>query len=226
MEAKLNIIYEDNHILVANKPNRLLVASDKSGDVTLLSLVRDYNAQNQAEGKKGYLVPIHFLDRPVSGLVLFAKSSKASTRLNKLFQTRNINKTYLAMVEGSPPKDRDQYEDYLQKDHQKNIVKVSNAKNGKHCSLEIKLYKRLSKLCLLEVLPRTGRSHQIRVQLSSRNTPIVGDVKYGSQQTFHNAIALHAWKLQFEHPVKKEIMNFEAPLPNIWTSTWNSLEDI
>lgn len=222
IRPSLEILFEDKHCLVVNKPARLLTASDKTGDVTLLSLLREYNQGKQAEGKKGYLVPLHFLDRPVSGVVMFAVSSKAASRLSAGFRERKIEKIYHAIVEGKPTALEDELHDYLLKNHETNVVAVvrPGTPEAKACSLGFKLLKTAGGRSLLEIKPHTGRSHQIRVQLASRQLPIFGDVKYGASQAFDGAIALHAKTVKFVHPVTKELMEISAPIPKSWSSIW------
>jgi 23S rRNA pseudouridine1911/1915/1917 synthase len=216
----LDIIYQDNHFVAINKPARLPVASDASGDETLLEQVRQWNTARQVEGRKGYCVPIHFLDRPVSGIVLFAISSKAATRLNEIFRSRQIKKEYLAVIECHPSKlPSGRIETWLSKDHDQNLTSVSTSKDpeAKRSILTVTPQKSLSaKTHLVLVQPETGRSHQIRAQLASVGCPIYGDVKYGGSRTWHNRIALHAWRLSFAHPVGKELLSFECKLPDYW----------
>ncbi|TWW09456.1 hypothetical protein E3A20_14180, partial [Planctomyces bekefii] len=197
----LNVLFEDRHCLVVNKPSRLLTASDKTGDETLIGMARAYNGARQAEGKKGYLAPMHFLDRPVSGVVLFAVSSKAASRLQEQFRGFKIEKTYLALVEGKPKESRGEWVDWLLKDHDANHVKVvpKGTPDAKSCRLDFELVATLGELSLVKLRPKTGRSHQLRVQLSSRGLPIFGDTKYGASKAFGGSIALHARELRFSH---------------------------
>ncbi len=223
MTPPLQVLYEDKHCLVVMKPARLLTASDKTGDETLIEQARAYNAAKQAEGKKGYLVPLHFLDRPVSGVVMLAASSKAATRLNEQFRAGKIEKVYLAVVEGSPAAGEGELEDWLLKDKDDNVTTVVPARTegSKASRLGYKRLKTAGGLTLLEVRPHTGRSHQIRVQLSSRGWPIVGDTKYGSQRVWDGMIALHALQVTFMHPVDKTKVTVKAELPDYWKSLWN-----
>ena len=222
------VLFEDNHCLVVAKSARLLVASDDTGDETLLGLLRIYNESNQAEGKKGYVAPLHFLDRPVSGVVMFAKSSKAASRLSEDFRTRRIDKVYRAVVEGYPRDSDGRYEDWLLKDKDANFVKVvaPQTPGAKPCQLRCRLLARHGHLSLLDIHPYTGRSHQIRVQLSSRGMPIVGDTKYGASRPWDGAIALHARRVTFTHPVSKDRLTVEAPLPPSWQELWPRITDV
>jgi len=215
---KFELIYEDKHCLAVGKPARMLTVSDESGDETLLTLVREYNSSRQQPGKKGYVAPVHMLDRPVSGLVVFAVSSKAAARLSELFRSRNMEKIYLAVVEGTPRAEEEELVDYLLKDRDSNTTKIvsPNAKDGKKCVLTYKFIRSFGGLSLLAVKPETGRSHQIRVQLANAGTVIYGDRRYGSQGDLDGAIGLHALRLKFPHPVTKEpIALFCAP-PSNW----------
>lgn len=219
---ELTVLFEDRHCLVVSKPARLLTASDKTGDETLIGLVRAHNAARQAEGKKGYVAPIHFLDRPVSGVVMFAVSSKAASRISAQFRAGTVEKTYLAVVEGQAPAADGLLEDWLLKDHDSNVVTVvpPQTPGAKACKLG---YRRLASRdghTFLELQPKTGRSHQIRVQLSSRNMSIYGDRKYGASSSWDGMIALHARRVRFAHPVSGEMMTVTAPLPAIWDGLW------
>lgn len=222
MPEGFDILFEDGHVIVVAKPARLLTASDDTGDDTLLAKVRAYNAGNQAEGKKGYLVPLHFLDRPVSGVVMLAKSSKAAARLSEAFRSRKVTKVYHALVEGQPPSDGGEAVDFLTKDKDDNVSRVVPEGTGdaKRCVLSWRVVERKGRLTRLEVRPVTGRSHQIRVQLSSRDMPIYGDVKYGASTAWDGAIALHAAAVTFSHPVSKEPVTVKAPEPASWRSLW------
>jgi 23S rRNA pseudouridine1911/1915/1917 synthase len=215
---KFELIYEDNHCLAVGKPARMLTVSDESGDETLLTLVRAYNSSRQQPGKKGYVAPVHMLDRPVSGLVVFAASSKAAARLSDLFRSRNMEKIYLAVVEGTPRAPEEELVDYLVKDRDSNNTKVvsANTKDAKKCVLSYRLLRSHNGFSLLAVRPETGRSHQIRVQLANAGTIIYGDRRYGSQADFDGAIALHALRLKFPHPVTKENIALYCAPPSNW----------
>ncbi len=222
MEASLSILFQDQHLVAVNKPARLLVASDPSGDQTLLERVRIWNAARQEEGKKGYCVPIHFLDRPVSGLVLFGLSSKATARLNEMFRSRLLQKIYIAIVEGVPERKAGKLEHFLVKDKSSNLTRITGAKDpeGKLSILRYEVIAQHGDRTWIRVRPETGRSHQIRVQLASLGTPIIGDSKYGSRSTWDGRIALHAFCLQLKHPVGGAPLELEAPLPDYWTEMW------
>ncbi|MCX6130284.1 MAG: RluA family pseudouridine synthase [Proteobacteria bacterium] len=223
METRLDILYQDQHLVIVNKPARLLVGSDQSGDQTLLQMVRQWNADRQNEGKKGYCVPIHFLDRPVSGIVVFALSSKAAPRLNEMFKQRNLDKIYVAIVEGRPALSHGRLEHYLVKDKGSNLVRTCSAKHpeGKHSVLDYRVVATQGARTWIWVKPETGRSHQIRVQLASLGTPIVGDSKYGAKSSWDGRIALHAFRLQLLHPVGAQPLTIEAALPDYWNEVWS-----
>lgn len=222
MDSSLTILFQDNHLVAVSKPARLPVASDHSGDQTLLERVRSWNAARQEEGKKGYCVPIHFLDRPVSGLVLFGLSSKGAARLNELFRNRKLDKIYVALVEGRPRQAKGRLEHFLAKDKDSNLTRITHAKDpeGKRSVLDYEVIATEGDRSWLRVKPETGRSHQIRVQLASLGTPILGDGKYGSSLSWDGRIALHAFCLQLKHPVGGKPMALEAPLPEYWTELW------
>lgn len=216
------IIFEDNHLIAVVKPARLPVASDSSGDVTLLTKIRDRHAGKQIEGRKGYCVPIHFLDRPVSGTIVFALSSKAAARLNEQFRERTLKKRYFAIVEGIPLKAQAELRHYLAKEKSDNLVRIVHEKHreGKLCILSYKVLASEEGLSFIEVFPETGRSHQIRVQLASLGTPIYGDLKYGASQAWEGCIALHAATLEIKHPVSREPLALRAPLQQSWFDLW------
>ena len=222
MSEPLDILYEDGHCLVVAKPPRLLTASDRTGDETLLARARAFHAGRQAPGKKGYVAPIHMLDRPVSGVVLFALSSKAAGRLSEQFRSRRTEKVYRAIVEGAPAQPSGVLEDWLLKDRDANVVTVvpPGTPEAKPCRLAFRRLAQAGGLTLLEIRPETGRSHQIRVQLASRGLPIYGDVKYGASRGWDGVIALHALSLTFDHPVQKTPVTVTAPLPDGWRKIW------
>jgi 23S rRNA pseudouridine1911/1915/1917 synthase len=228
--SALRILFEDNHCIVVAKPARVLTASDKTGDETLLEMVRAYNAAQQVEGRKGYLVPLHFLDRPVSGIVLFARSSKAASRLSAQFREGRIEKVYNAIVEGPAPARSGLLEDYLLKDRKENVVTpvapgTAGAKASR-LSYEQLGVDRASGRTWLEIRPKTGRSHQIRTQLASRGMPIYGDRKYGALHGWDGVIALAAVAVTFEHPVTKAPVALRCPVPDYWFDIWPRGNDV
>ncbi|AEH45066.1 pseudouridine synthase [Thermodesulfatator indicus DSM 15286] len=209
------IIYEDNHLLVVEKPGGLLVQGDSTGDITLLSMAKEYLKEKYQKPGNVYLGVVHRLDRVTSGVVIFARTSKAAQRLAKFFREKLVKKHYLAVVHGSPPP-KGLLEDKIAWDENKRKAYISS--KGKEASLVYLKLRTKNKKSLLLVQPITGRKHQIRVQLAKRKHPIVGDVKYGSKERiyFGRAILLHAWRIVLPHPVKDEILRFEAGLPFYW----------
>lgn len=224
IEHNIKVIYEDNHLIAVNKPAGWLVQGDQTGDLPLSDYVKWYIKNRYTKPGAVFLGTIHRLDRPVSGVTVFARTSKALTRMTKLFQNRLVQKTYLALVEKRPAEPVGTLVHYIEKDKERNIARANSRKRSKQAKLAELSYKLLSSighLHLLEVKPKTGRPHQIRVQLSSMGSPIRGDIKYGASKPNGDAdICLHAQKLSFIHPVKKEPMTIVAPLPSyhqLWT---------
>lgn len=218
----LEVLYEDNHIIAVNKKPSDIVQGDKTGDRPLGDFVKDYIKKKYNKSGNVFLGVVHRLDRPVSGVILFARTSKALSRLNELFRSKQVEKTYWAVVKKKPNPTKDILVHYLKKNQQKNKSTAFNREEyGTYKSeLSYQLIKSLDNYHLLEVLPKTGRHHQIRVQLSKIGSPIKGDIKYGSDRTNKDAsIHLHARKIEFIHPVKKEPISISATPPNkdpIW----------
>ncbi len=207
----INILYEDNHLLVVEKPINIPVQADDSRDNDLLSMLKDYLKTKYSKAGNVYLGLVHRLDRPVGGVMIFAKTSKAASRLSEQVRSNEFNKIYYAVVQGKP-KLHDHLEDYLLKDSKTNITKID--KSGKLAILDYKLINTVENLNLVEIELETGRSHQIRVQFSSRNIPLYGDQKYNKTSKVGQQLALFAKRLSFEHPVTHELLNFELPLPD------------
>lgn len=217
----LDVLFEDNHIIAVNKKPSELVQGDKTGDEPMSDAVKRYLKEKYNKPGEVFTGVVHRIDRPVSGVVLFAKTSKALTRLNELFRTKDIQKTYWAVVKNKPKLDEATLVNYLVKDEQKNKSRAYNEeRKGALCSeLSYKVIAKTDNYYLLEVLPITGRHHQIRVQLSHMGCPIKGDVKYGFDRTNKDAsIHLHARKIEFIHPVKDEPVCIIAPPPDevVW----------
>lgn len=215
------IMYEDNHILVVNKPTGIPTQDDESGDTSLFDKVKNYIRITYDKPGEVYLGLVHRLDRPVSGIVLFAKTSKAAARLSEMIKNRNIEKTYLAIVENKPSQMRGEIKCFIWKDNATNKSYCSEKpkKGGKEALLHYKVLSNINKDWLLEVKPVTGRSHQIRSQLSWIGCPIIGDSKYGSKIPLNDrSICLQAHKLSFIHPVKKEPIEIQAldPKNKFW----------
>lgn len=213
----LQVLYEDNHIIVVNKRAGDIVQGDKTGDKPLSDVVKSYLKTKYKKEGNVYLGVVHRLDRPTTGIVLFAKTSKALPRLNKLFAEKTAKKTYWALVKNQPPKIEDTLTHWLLKNpkNNKSTAYPKEVAGGKKAILHYKIIQKLDNFYLLEVDLKTGRHHQIRVQLASIGCPIKGDLKYGFDRSNKDAsISLHARTLKFVHPVKKETVEFIAPLPN------------
>jgi 23S rRNA pseudouridine1911/1915/1917 synthase len=204
----MNIIYEDNHLLVVDKPINIPMQLDSSNDIDLLSLCKKYLKEKYNKPGNVYLGLVHRLDRPVSGVCVFAKTSKAAARLSKQISDHTFKKEYLAVVEDNNLKQSGHYEDYLLKDSKTNTVKID--KNGKLAILDYELIKRKNNLALVKIQLQTGRSHQIRVQFSSRNHSLYGDQRYNKNAKVGQQIALHAYKITFKHPITNEIVEFTS----------------
>lgn len=216
MWIEKQIVYEDNHLIAINKQSGQLVQPDDDfTEESLEDFVKEYIRVKYKKQGDAFLGVIHRLDRPVSGLCVFARTSKALERMNKLFSSREVSKVYHALVHGKPTKAEDTLVHFLNKDTDRNITHAYNndKKGGSRAELTYKLLRHVNGLSLLEVRPLTGRPHQIRVQLSKIGYPIVGDLKYGSNKANPDrSICLHAVSLSFVHPVKKEPIVLEAPM--------------
>ncbi len=210
----INILYEDNHLLVVVKPANMAVNLDSSNDLDLLTYLKQYLKEKYQKPNNVYLGLVHRLDRPVAGIMVFAKTSKAAGRLAKDMQSNLFKKEYLAVICGNC-KDKDTLTDYLKKDRKTNMVSMSNSKEGKLASLQYYKIEQIDKLCLVKVILQTGRSHQIRVQFASRNMPLWGDQRYNKNAKVSQQIALFAYRLSFPHPITKQTMSFEILPKNI-----------
>ena len=215
-----NVIYEDNHIIVVYKKINIPVCEDDSKDEDLLTIIKKYLKDKYDKPGNVYLGLVHRLDRPVSGVMVFAKTSKAASRLSEQVRNNELKKTYMAVLCGKA-NDRDRLEDRLLKDSKNNIVKVD--KNGKEAILDYELVGYKNNLSLVKINLKTGRSHQIRVQFSSRNLPLYGDNKYNKNAKAGEQIALFAKRLEFIHPTTKEKLSFELDLPDRYP--FNIFED-
>lgn len=215
------MLYEDNHIIIVNKRAGDIVQGDKTGDTPLSDVVKAYLKHKYNKPGNVYLGVVHRLDRPTTGIVVFAKTSKALPRLNKLFATKNITKTYWAVVKNQPKKHEATLINWLKKNpkNNKSTAFSKEVKDSKKAILHYQLLKSLERYYLLEVTLETGRHHQIRCQLSKIGCPIKGDLKYGFDRSNKDgSIHLHSRFLEFEHPVKKELLKISAPLPKdtVW----------
>lgn len=220
-KSNLQVIYEDNHIIIVNKRAGDIVQGDKTGDKPLSDIVKDYIKDKYNKPGNVYLGVVHRLDRPTTGIVLFSKTSKALPRLNKLFAEKKAQKTYWAIVKNTPKLSKDTLINWLKKNpkNNKSTAYSKEIKDSKKAILHYKLKKSLDNYVLLEIELETGRHHQIRCQLSHIGSPIKGDLKYGFDRSNKDAsISLHARRLQFIHPVSKDIIDVTAPLPEdpIW----------
>jgi 23S rRNA pseudouridine1911/1915/1917 synthase len=217
------IVYEDNHIIVINKLPSEIVQGDKTGDLPLSEKVKNYIKKRDSKPGNVFAGVIHRIDRPVSGLVIFAKTSKALSRFNELIRDKGLKKTYWAVVKNKPAKTEDHLVHYLLKNEKSNKTKAHEkpVKDGLRSELAYKFVKSSDNYHLLEIQLFTGRHHQIRSQLSAIGCPIKGDIKYGFDRTNKDAsIHLHAYALNFIHPIKKEEITIKAaPLMN--DPVWN-----
>lgn len=202
----INIIYEDNHLLVVEKPVNILVQSDNTKDPDLLSLLKQYLKVKYQKPGNVYLGLIHRLDRPVGGVMVFAKTSKAASRLSEQVRNHEMSKKYYAVVEGTFPNQQGTFIDYLKKDAKQNKSFVDSS--GKKAILNYKVLDQSDKYSLVDIDLKTGRSHQIRVQFSSRNHPLYGDQKYNPYSKIGEQIALYAYEISFYHPVNREKLTF------------------
>ena len=222
MKGPFEPIYEDNHLIVVNKAAGVLVQGDATGDTPLSELVKQYLKEKYNKPGEVFLGVIHRLDRPVTGVVALARTSKALERMNRLFREKETLKTYLAIVSSRPLQAEGTLVHWLLKDEKRNKTTAhrTESSGGSRSELSYRLIGSVSGLFLLEVTPVTGRPHQIRVQLASMGCTIKGDVKYGDREpNADGSICLHARKLEFVHPVKKEKLSIEASLPD--NRFWN-----
>lgn len=221
MNDPFSVIYEDNHLLIVNKAPGILVQGDITGDIPLVDLCKEYIGKKYGKSGSVFLGVVHRIDRPVSGLVVLARTSKALERMNALFRERHTRKTYWAITDRKPSSESGNLIHWLSKDEKKNKTTAfpREAPGASRSELDYAVIAQKEKQWLLEVNPVTGRPHQIRVQLAFMGCPIKGDIKYGSAAPLKDAsIALHAIKLEFTHPVKKTPMMVQAPLPD--TGHW------
>ena len=217
----MTVVYEDNHIIVVNKTASEIVQADKTGDTPLSETVKQYLKEKYQKPGNVFIGVTHRLDRPVSGLVIFAKTSKALTRLNEMFRTNAVKKTYWAVVKNAPKEPEGELVHFLVRNEKQNksYAYEKEVPNSKKAVLDYRLIARSDYYYLLEVDLKTGRHHQIRCQLAKMGCPIKGDLKYGAQRSNPDgSICLHARRVRFVHPVSKELIELEAPLPsgNLW----------
>ena len=219
------VVYEDNHIIVVNKTSSEIVQGDKTGDTPLSEMVKQYLKEKYNKPGNVFIGVTHRLDRPVSGLVVFAKTSKALPRLNEIFRNGEVKKTYWAIVKECPKETEGELVHYLVRNEKQNksYAYDKEVKNSKKAVLHYKLIGHSQNYYLLEVDLKTGRHHQIRCQLAKMGCPIKGDLKYGSPRSNPDgSICLHARTVQFVHPVSKEMIRLTAPVPE--GNLWNGFE--
>lgn len=215
----LEVLFEDNHLLIVNKPAGILSQGDETGDKTIMDIAKQYIKEKYNKPGEVFLGCVHRLDRPVSGLMVLARTSKALSRLNQQFKNKQVQKTYWAVVDYRPDPVSGELKHFLIKDNRKNISKAlpQPKKGAKEAVLKYKLIQNLNKKYLIEVLPLTGRPHQIRVQIASLGCPISGDLKYGSELARPDGnIMLHAYQISFQHPVRKNRMTVTCEPPPEW----------
>ena len=215
ISSGVKVLYEDNHIIVAIKPAGVLSQSDGSDSPDMLTILKAYIKEEYSKPGEVYLGLVHRLDRPVSGVMVFARTSKAASRLSEQIRTRKVEKIYRCVVKGVL-EGAGRLENYISKDEDRNIVTVIDKETPgfKASYLDYKALASKDGLTMVEVKLGTGRSHQIRAQMAHRGYPLIGDQKYGDKDKRCKDIALEAYKLSFEHPVKREFITFEAPLPS------------
>jgi 23S rRNA pseudouridine1911/1915/1917 synthase len=220
----LEVLYEDNHCLVVNKPAGMLTQADRTGDESIVDLAAHYLRVRYHKLGNVYVGLIHRLDRPTSGVLLLAKTSKAASRLSEEFRGGKVRKVYWAVVEGIPDPPEGTWIDHLEKDRSQNKVRILQNPEGpkaRRAQVSYKVLHQGRNSSLVELVPATGRGHQLRVQLADRGHPIVGDRKYGASSRLEALdgrprIALHAHALTFNHPTRKEAISIVAPVPAEW----------
>lgn len=229
----MQVIYEDNHLIIVNKSSSEIVQGDKTGDTPLADIVKSYIKEKYHKPGNVFLGVVHRLDRPVSGLVVFARTGKALARMNTLFRTKQVSKTYLAVTTQSPPHNHDELINWLVRNERQNKTYICppTQPGARQAILTYTLLAHSEHYHLLAVNLQTGRHHQIRCQLAAIGCPIKGDLKYGAPRSNPDGgISLHAWRIAFTHPVTQQPLHAQAPLPNdtLWQAfqqqlniTWN-----
>ena len=222
----MDVVYEDNHLIIVDKSSSEIVQGDKTGDKPLAEMVKEYIKQKYHKPGNVFLGVVHRLDRPVSGLVVFARTGKALARLNEMFRTKEVHKTYWAIVGNCPPAEEGELVHWLVRNEKqyKSYAYDKEKPGAKKAILDYKLIGRSERYFLLEIDLKTGRHHQIRCQLAKMGCPIKGDLKYGAPRSNPDgSICLHARRVRFVHPVSKQEIDVEAPVPegNLWHSFQN-----
>ncbi len=222
-KENLDVLFEDNHLCIVNKKAGDITQGDKTGDKPLNDIVKEYIKDKYNKPGNVFLGTVHRLDRPTSGIIIFARTSKALERLNKMLREKQIQKTYWAIVKNTPKKSTDTLINFLKKNpkNNKSSAFTREVSGSKRAVLHYTILQKLDNYTLLEVNLETGRHHQIRCQLANIGSPIKGDLKYGfNRSNKDGSIHLHARKIHFTHPVTKEKIEITAPLPNdvIWSA--------
>jgi len=216
------ILHEDNHLIIVNKPYGILTHGDRTGDESIEDIVKLYIKEKYAKPGNVYCKAVHRLDRPVSGALILARTSKAHERMALQFKNREVSKTYWALTARRPSPNVGKIKQYLRKDSARNTVEWHDTpgEGRREAVTEYKVLKQIEPYYLIELSPLTGRSHQLRVMLRSKRCPIIGDIKYNGRHVSNpRSIMLHSRRMRFVHPVKKEEMIVEAPLPDL--EEWN-----
>lgn len=224
--GSLNVLYEDNHLIAVEKQAGVLVHGDDTGDRTLADMVKVYIKKKYDKPGEVYLGVIHRLDRPVSGIVIFARTSKALTRMNKMIKDREVKKEYLAIVSERPPKLKDTIVHFIEKDKKKNFSHIYDKPRGgaKRAELTYEMKGQISGYVLMHIQLKTGRPHQIRVQMKKIGCHIIGDIKYGYElANIDKSICLHCSKMAFLHPVKKTVVTIRVRPPK--NDFWDLFKD-
>lgn len=221
----LEVLYEDNHLLAVLKPPGVATMGAQAGRETLLDRAKEYVARRYNKPGNVYLGVVSRLDAPVSGVVLFARTSKAAARLSEAFRERRVDKKYVALVEGAVSPAVQTLKHYLRKDERRRRMHVTtaSAQGASLAELSLEVLAVFEDRSLVLVRPATGRKHQIRVQLAKIGAPIVGDAKYGAREAFPRGVALHAWRLELDHPVRGERVRLQAPPPSHWPAPARNL---
>jgi len=218
VQAPFPILYEDNHLLVIDKPAQLATMGVRPPRESALGLARKYIKEKYQKPGNVYLGVVSRLDAPATGVLVFARTSKAAARLTAQYRNREVNKIYHILIEGELSEAAGMLEDWVRKDerHRRMHVVAAEAEESRQARLSYRVLQSLKKCQLVEVELETGRKHQIRLQFSSRGHPVVGDRKYGARQTLPRGIALHARRLELTHPVRRERLTWQAELPGVW----------
>ena len=217
-KAPFPVLHEDNHLLVINKPAQLATMGVRPPRHSALEMARGYIKEKYQKPGNVYLGVVSRLDAPATGILVFARTSKAAARLTAQYRNREVTKIYHILVEGALDAPQGKFEDWVRKDerHRRMHVVTAEAEESRQARLSYRVLQTLKKCQLVEVELETGRKHQIRLQFSSRGHPVVGDRKYNARQTLHQGIALHASRLELMHPVRQEKMTWDADVPVVW----------